>query len=201
MLSKFNHFYNLVTKSIPSKDSSLMTISSVFRNDFLQKFPDSNNLVVLELGGYLGYTTRFLSFHFKQVYSVEINSSYNLFSKILNSDRNNVKHLKFDLYNGNWHPLTEFCPQPDIVFIDASHLKNDVQMDIKNSLSYYPKSTLVFDDYGAWEGVNEAVNEFVNDKKITIISHVGYPQNQLLTPDGKFANHLGYEGVICEILN
>jgi hypothetical protein len=183
---------------MPSKSNALMIISSTFRDDMTHFFPEHQNLVVLELGKYLGYTTRFFSLNFRRVYSIEVNRYYDLFSKIYNSDRNNISNLVFDLYQGDWKKLKDFCPNPDIVFVDAAHDAKSVEMDIQNCLIYYPKSTLIFDDYGSWEGVYQSVNKFIDNRQLKLISTIGCAQNSLATPDGNFTNKLGAEGIICK---
>jgi len=198
MLDKLTHIRSLFSKSMPSKSNALMIISSTFRDDMTHFFPEHQNLVVLELGKYLGYTTRFFSLNFRRVYSIEVNRYYDLFSKIYNSDRNNISNLVFDLYQGDWKKLKDFCPNPDIVFVDAAHDAKSVEMDIQNCLIYYPKSTLIFDDYGSWEGVYQSVNKFIDNRQLKLISTIGCAQNSLATPDGNFTNKLGAEGIICK---
>lgn len=94
--------------------------------------------------------------------------------------------------------MKDFCPNPDIVFVDAAHDAKSVEMDIQNCLIYYPKSTFIFDDYGSWEGVYQSANKFIDNGQLKLISTIGCAQNSLATPDGNFTNRLGAEGIICK---
>ena len=62
----------------------------------------------------------------------------------------------------------------DFVHIDASHEYDDVLNDIK---SWYPKvkpgGMITGDDY-VWSGVNKAVNEYFNNKMITVHNYDNY---------------------------
>ena len=63
----------------------------------------------------------------------------------------------------------EFPKDIDVVFIDASHLYPHAFMDTINSILYFDKPIIVFDDYGTEYPVRKAVNDLV---KLNLLKYV-----------------------------
>lgn len=58
--------------------------------------------------------------------------------------------------------LNSWNVHPDLVYIDGSHEKTDVLMDIKLSFQLHPR-IVCGDDYWSWVGVREAVDNWIPD--------------------------------------
>ena len=57
---------------------------------------------------------------------------------------------------------------PQLVYIDASHDKEDVYIDIRNYYSILSSGGILFgDDYIAWPGVSEAVQQFSSETGVS----------------------------------
>ena len=144
------------------KKDNLRTTSFKFKKDIWNFFQNSKNQIAVEFGTHIGQTTRVLSFLFEKVYT--INKNDNIKAKALNSDRNNIVYLNFDLYSPKQLPIDE---QIDVLFIDAMHTYEAVISDINRAftMNCSPETNIVFDDYGLLPPVKKAVNEAIN--KIT----------------------------------
>ena len=83
----------------------------------------------LEVGSYLGYTTRTLAGIFKKVIAFDYNSHYlEANGEILNKDLGNVFMIKGELPGYNFRQLQH--NNVEVVFLDASHDFESVMRDI-----------------------------------------------------------------------
>jgi hypothetical protein len=68
----------------------------------------------------------------------------------------------------------------DFVFIDASHMYEDVKADL---IAWYPKikpgGILAGHDYGTWDGVTRAVNEFFADKTFEATTEICFVHRKI----------------------
>jgi hypothetical protein len=83
-------------------------------------------------------------------------------------------------------------------YLDASHDYDSVLLDVlKVAHEIYPKY-IVFDDYGAEEGVKKAVLQLVfgPDKILEVVTTVG--EKGMQVQDGRVIDD--WEGVICRVI-
>lgn len=174
---------------IPDKFEHRTTTSHKFKRDFFEYFntPNFKNKICLEIGSNIGYSTKVLSYLFKQVIGFNLESVEA--AEKFNSDRPNVKFYAQDVYN-----TTLPVDYADIFFIDAQHTYDAVIEDTLRSLKFKSdgKKYFIFDDYGAFPDIKKAVDDLINCDKIEIVKKIGHGTGD------KFVKTLyDYEGVIC----
>lgn len=59
--------------------------------------------------------------------------------------------------------VSRFGLEPDLIYVDASHLYEDVKADVSRSYELFPTATLIGDDYSSFLDVRRAVNHFMYD--------------------------------------
>lgn len=208
MLDKKQIFKGTLDKCEFSSTTSLKFKEDLYEY-FGEKFLDKK---VLELGTHHGYSTRFLSFFFKEVHTVDKEDEYvNKASKHC-SDRDNINFWKGDLYNnlvyfevpprekGIRVPglFEEFPSDMDVVFIDANHLYPAVISDTLNSILHFENPIIIFDDYGAEYTVKKAVDDLVKLGLIQFEYGIGHDSGYKIKNKGDISDFLNdQEGVIC----
>ena len=176
-------------KNIPDKFEHSTTTSHRFKKDLFEFFnkEEFKNKICVEWGSNLGYTTRVLSFLFKEVYGfnkVEVDKA-----EKFNQDRSNVKYFAQDIYNTKIS-----INEGDIFLVDAEHTYHAVIDDTTRSLQFKSsgKKYFIYDDYGAYPEIKKAIDDLVEYNKIEIVKKIGYNNEE------KFTRQLfDYEGVIC----
>ncbi|MBV8882590.1 MAG: class I SAM-dependent methyltransferase [Chroococcidiopsidaceae cyanobacterium CP_BM_RX_35] len=179
--------------SATDKSSDVFTVSQKFRDDLINFF-QPNKYNFLELGCYRGLTAKILADHFVKYLGVDISWKRLLIAKLSNVFNQNVRFKRFDLYKSDWDTLDFLA---DVVLIDAVHSYEFVRQDISNCIKRYKNAFIVFDDYGAWEGVYKAVNEAIDESRLEILQEVGARKGEL---NSLFPNNLGSEGLICRVV-
>lgn len=134
--------------------------------------------VVMELGSWLGKSTRFIASRAPKAFIVSIDhwqgsaehhstpewktllpTLYETFLKNCWMFRDRVIHLRMDTISGmklaHQHGVV-----PDVVFIDAGHDYISARADLSNALSLFPDAILCGDDF-LWPGVGQTVTEHV----------------------------------------
>ena len=190
-----NKFLRVLRQSFFSIDKSedFFTVSQKFRND-IKSFFEPQKYRFLEVGCYRGLTAKVLSSHFTEYLGVDNRWQNLLVARIINVFKSNVSFHKYDLYdNSDWSELNFAA---DIILIDASHSYEDVCQDIENCIKRYQGAFIIFDDYGAHEGVYKSVNEYIQQKHLELLAEIGAEKGQL---DSPFPNQLGSEGLICRV--
>eukprot|EP00931_Biecheleriopsis_adriatica_P109193 TRINITY_DN83453_c0_g1_i1.p1 TRINITY_DN83453_c0_g1~~TRINITY_DN83453_c0_g1_i1.p1 ORF type:complete len:365 (+),score=44.89 TRINITY_DN83453_c0_g1_i1:82-1176(+) len=183
------------------------TTSRKFKRDlanFCTRGERCRNKTALELGVGFGHSTALLSRLFRRVLVLD-NETANLeAAKQLNSDRENVVYMQFDLYNGlqpvPWASALR-GNNVSVVFIDASHFYNDVVSDIDAAIGLTGVETLGFDDVGALPTVRRAVSLFERTSTISCKS-IGKPWGQLRADvwgTEALENRDVPEGLICVV--
>ncbi|CAJ1332646.1 unnamed protein product [Effrenium voratum] len=86
-----------------------------------------------------------------------------------------------------------------VVFLDASHDFESVMQDIDNCLRIPTVSLIIFDDYGAEEGVRMAVQRFVSAARLRPVAFLGEgAAGSWRLRDGREVQDR--EAVACEVL-
>ena len=161
--------------------------------DFFNK-DKFKQFTALEVGSSLGHSTRILSHLFKSVTPLDNLPERHEKSKIRNFDRNNINYKVMDVYNQPWD-----FEQMDVVFIDCVHDYSHIKSDINNTLKSFNKPILVFDDYGLFPDLKQAIDEFINIGKLKILKRIGnYPGT--IYPKTKNKILKDREGLICQAL-
>tara|TARA_R100000008_G_C3558489_1_gene154609 strand:+ start:283 stop:858 length:576 start_codon:yes stop_codon:yes gene_type:complete len=184
-----------IIKDMPDKSEWKTTTTLDFKrhlHDFFNRdeFKDKK---VVELGTAAGHTTRVLSFLFNKVTTIDIEDDGK--SKILNADRGGVSHKYCDIYSFPWWEEEQ---DAYAVFVDAVHKKDNVALDIQNSLKIKNLKYLIFDDFGLFPEVKEAVYEAIVDNRIKPVCYIGQNKGSECA-HGRFL--LDREGIICEVLD
>lgn len=178
-----------ILENIPDKFQHKTTTSHKFKKDLFEFFnkPEFKNMVCLEIGSNIGYTTRVLSYLFKEVIGFNLDN-VELASKF-NSDRPNVRYYAQDVYNSIL-PID----YGDVFLIDAVHTYDAVINDTLRSLKFKSeeKKYFIYDDYGSFPEIKRAINDLIEYNKIKIVKKIGH------SPEEKFTRELTeYEGLIC----
>lgn len=178
-----------ILKNIPDKFQHKTTTSHKFKKDLFDFFnkDEFKDCVCLEIGSNVGYTTRILSYLFKEVIGFNLEDAS--IAEKFNVDRPNVKYYVQDVYKTKL-PID----YGDIFLIDAEHTYHAVIEDTMRSLSFKSKNKkyFIYDDYGAFPEIKQAINDLVQYEKIKIIKYIGHE------PNSNFTRQLfDYEGLIC----
>jgi len=156
----------------PDKTEDQWTISKALRKDLQEQLTDfADNFTVLEVGSYFGYTTRLLSERFARVIALDAVPQLLQANREYNLDRTNILYLRFHTLDDDWGIFS--LNTIHVVFLDASHDYETVLQDIDNCLRLSTVSLIIFDDYGAEQGVRAAVHEFVARGRLRPVSFLG----------------------------
>ena len=176
-------------KDIPDKFEHRKTTSHLFKTDVFNFFnkKEFSDKVCVEIGCHIGYTTKILSYIFKEVYA------FNLLNTIraqeFTKDRNNITYFAQDVYT------TEMpIDYGDVFLIDAVHTYGAVINDTLRSLEFKSsgKKYFIYDDYGIEPNIQRAINSLVEKNKIKIVKHIGHSKE-----DSFIKPLTDHEGVIC----
>jgi hypothetical protein len=193
MSSIFENTETDIFNASPDINNDLWTCSSKMRKDIFYFFISKKYFKIVEIGGHKGYTTKILSNIFSKVYTVDNNLNYMQENKIFNKNSSNIEYVILDIYKNNWRILPEDI---DIVFIDADHSYLCCKSDIINSINRFKNlSYIIFDDYGVWPGVKQAINEFINNKILLFETYIGLED----VPSEFGIAKNTHEGIICRV--
>jgi hypothetical protein len=175
--------------NIPDKFQHKTTTSHKFKRDLFEFFnkEEFKNKTCLEIGSNVGYTTRILSYLFKEVTGFNL-ENVELAEKF-NSDRPNVK-----FYAQNVYTTALPIDYGDVFLIDAEHTYDAVISDTIRSLTFQSndKKYFIYDDYGAFPEIKQAITDLIQHDKIEIVKYIGHE------PVSNFTRPLfDYEGIIC----
>lgn len=161
----------------------------------LNKFVSPQNKVVVELGSWLGSSTRFILQHAINAkviaidhWSDNIKDYGNGGATDASSDPGiekigtlwetflvNCWDYKDRLYpvraytQDGLKKLKDYDIVADVVYIDASHSYEDVLADITLSRELWPNAQIVGDDY-TWESVRRAVHEYADKNGLKVVA-------------------------------
>ena len=171
----------------------LWTCSDKMRSEIESFFFDKLHFKIAEIGSHKGYSTKILSNIFSKVYAVDNNVEFTNLNKKLNESKTNIEYIMLDIYKDSWEMLPDDI---EISFIDADHSYESCKSDVINSLKKFKNlQYIIFDDYGVWDGVKQAVNEFLNNKTLIFERFIGL--NDVPGPNEIIKNI--NEGIICRI--
>lgn len=183
---------------IPDKHQWKTTTSKLFKVNLLQLLSNRNKMKWIELGSAQGHTTLILSSIADTVVSVDFDDEN--CKKIEELGMNNVTTKSFDLYSTDFEDYMKES-KFNAAFIDAIHDEEHVSIDIKNCRNAGVE-LFVFDDYGGFQGVRSAVDNFIaslkNDNVKHRVTYVGmYPGGVYENTHYKILQN--WEGIIVEL--
>ena len=193
----------IILNNIPDKSENKNTTSLKFKEDLIDFLGDRfMEKTILEIGTYIGHTTRLLSFLFKKVITVDKNHDFLCDARELNIDRNNIEFMEGDIYD--FMVFDEFRDKVDVIFIDAIHEYRCVLSDTINSIAEFAGSKdiyLIYDDYGLIPEVKKAVDDCLTVGFIEFVGHIGHEKGIDIKLDNREDNKnrilLDREGIIC----
>ncbi|MCL2624233.1 MAG: class I SAM-dependent methyltransferase [Planctomycetaceae bacterium] len=141
--------------------------------------------VILELGSWLGKSTRLLSsmapqavvicidhwlgsqeHHENEAYCQKLPTLYETFIVNLWEERERVIPVRLTTVAA-LEEIRQHQIVPDLIYIDAGHAYQDVHADISTSLRLFPMSVICGDDW-SWEDVRRAVTEIAGEHNKSI---------------------------------
>jgi GT2 family glycosyltransferase/2-polyprenyl-3-methyl-5-hydroxy-6-metoxy-1,4-benzoquinol methylase/tetratricopeptide (TPR) repeat protein len=153
--------------------------------ELLQREVTSQTRLVLELGSWLGMSTRFLADRAPQATIIAIDhwkgspehqrkpewqamlpQLYDTFLSLSWEYRDRIQPLRMSTNDG-MDAVAAAGLDPDLIFIDADHTYAAVKEDLEHGHRLFPNATLVGDDYDDPE-VQQAVNEAARTWKMSI---------------------------------
>ena len=188
-----------VLNELPDKWHSKTTTSKKWKTG-LYDFCCKNDIKsVLEIGTSLGHTTYFVAHFVDKVTTVELDPSRVSRAKEFSKKHNNIIFVCQSAYGTHWG-----FGYHDLTIIDCIHEYKYVKMDIENAIKLGTKY-IAFDDYGLFPEIKQAIDEYVVDGRLELVSHIGYPigthfhmsLSTNTTPDKILVDS---EGVICRVI-
>ena len=193
--------YNEVDKvlsNLPDNWDVKTTTSKKLKTELYNFIKSKNIQSVLEIGTSLGHTTYFVAHFVDKVTTLELDSTRVSKAKQLSKKHNNIDFICGSAYaewNFDYH---------DLVIIDCIHEYKYVKSDIENSIQLGTKY-IAFDDYGLFPEIKQAIDEYVSEGKLEIVTKIGYPKGTHFhmskstntTSDKVLADS---EGLICRVV-
>lgn len=188
-----------VLNELPDKWESKTTTSKKWKTELYNFIKNNKISSVLEIGTSLGHTTYFIAHFVDKVTTMELEPSRVKNAMEFSKKHKNINFICQSAYDGEWG-----VGYHDLTIIDCIHEYKYVKMDIENAISLGTKY-IAFDDYGLFPEIKQAIDEYVSDGKLEILSKIGYPTgthfhmslSSNATIDKKLAD---YEGVICKVV-
>lgn len=191
---------NKILEGIPDKANEFKDTTSLqWKRDVLEFFIDKQLYNCLEIGTWIGHTTKILSNVFEEVWSIEFQPQRHERAKQTCAGINNITLVLGDAYSDVTY--MNFPKSFDAVVIDCDHSYEGVIKDINRAASFIGDSNkiyFVFDDFGHSEqtGVNEAVN-YALQHGLKLESYIGQPAGSVIYRDnGTFFTLMDWEGII-----
>lgn len=209
-LNKIINTINTINKTNLNIYDDIWTCSDEMRDDIKDFFSFNSNLKIGEIGSHKGYTTNVLSSIFSKVYAIDNNVEFTKLNQKYNKDKTNIEYIILDLYKDQWTKIDKITSNIqdeitynklissdiNVVFIDAIHSYDHCKSDIFNSLIHFTNlEYIIFDDYGAWSGVKQIVDELIMNQILIFEKFIGINN----VPSNNGIIKYTYEGIICSI--
>lgn len=187
-------------EQVEDKDQNPTTTSHQFKRDLWEFFQGFDEKNAVEFGTHKGQTTRILSYLFNQVITFNLPGHFDMAER-LNGDRGNITYVGINLYDA---PVDAHIPALDdypvsMFMIDAVHTFDAVMSDFTRS-NWMPQAEgdvyFVFDDYGLYRDVWQAVNQLIIARRIERVRYIGHPPGHVFSGGRKLDDH---EGIICKL--
>jgi len=192
-------YVDQILNELPDKWDSKTTTSKKWKTG-LYNFCHKNDVKsVLEIGTSLGHTTYFVAHFVDKVTTVEVDPARVNRARELSKKHNNINFICQSAYGTEWG-----FGYHDLTIIDCIHEYKYVKMDIENAIKLGTKY-IAFDDYGLFPEIKQAIDEYVSEGKLEIVSKIGYPKGTHFhmslstntTPDKILIDS---EGIICKVV-
>ena len=188
-----------ILSELPDKWEVKTTTSKRWKrglSDFCKK---ENIESILEIGTSLGHTTYFVAHFVPKVTTVEVEYSRVQKAKEFSNKHNNINFICQSAYDKDWD-----FGYHDLTIIDCIHEYKYVKMDIENAIKLGTKY-IAFDDYGLFPEIKQAIDEYISDGKMEVVSKIGYPKGTHFymskstnTTTDKIL--IDSEGIICKVV-
>jgi hypothetical protein len=141
--------------------------------------------LVVELGAWLGMSTRFIADHAPNATVVSVDhwrgspeqmpradlstllpSLYEMFLSLCWRYRDQIIPLRMTTADG-LKTISTYGLTPDVIFLDSDHSQDAVMSDLRLACVLFPGATFVGDDYD-WQSVQTAVNEFAKGNGLSV---------------------------------
>lgn len=159
----------------------------------LAKHLDGNMKVVVELGSWLGLSSKYILSHAPDAILICVDHWQG--SKQARNAKNSVmqhrlltlyetfqvnlwkvRHRVIPIRSDSWRGLEiihEYGVIPDLVYIDASHEYIDVFKDVDTAVCLFPDSIICGDDWGL-PGVRQAITEIARSRNLDVVTYGGW---------------------------
>lgn len=192
---------NKILEGIPDKGYTFKDTTSLkWKYDVLDFFIDKNLYNCLEIGTWVGYTTKILANVFQEVWSIEFQAQRHKKAQETCKGIDNITLILGDAYSDETYKT--FPKSFDAVVIDCDHSYEGVIKDINRGASFIGNSNkiyFVFDDFGHSEqtGVNAAVTHALQSG-LTLEKYIGKEPGTIIHRDDNTSFTLmDWEGVIA----
>lgn len=188
-----------ILSELPDKWESKTTTSKKWKRGLYNFCMDNSIKSLLEIGTSAGHTAYFVAHFIDKVTTVEVDFNRVEKAKKLSEKHNNINFICQSAYGSDWG-----FGYHDLTIIDCIHEYDYVKMDIENAIKLGTKY-IAFDDYGLFPEIKQAIDEYVSEGKLEVITKIGYPKGTHFhmsistntTPD-KILNDS--EGIICRVI-
>jgi predicted O-methyltransferase YrrM len=156
--------------------------------ELLQQVVKPEHRLIVELGSFVGLSTRFLADlapqativaidhwrgspeHFTDPKSIPVLPIlYETFLASCWDYRSRLVPLRMPTLDG-LEQVARYGLCPDLIFVDASHAYEAVKADLETARRLFPRAALVGDDWD-WDGVRQAVSEVAREQSLKLQTH------------------------------
>jgi len=172
-----------VEPAVPASDHGWFGPEHV---ELLTPFLNPDLKVVLEVGSWLGKSTRWIADHAPSAQVIAIDTWHGSPEHHQNAEWKGMLPTLYDTFlKSCWAYRNRIIPVrqpsvsglrlvhahniiPDVIYLDGSHEYGDVKADMETILTLFPNSDLAGDDF-MWPGVERAVRESCQPRGIPIL--------------------------------
>lgn len=189
---------------IPNKPDWFATTSYKFKTDVWNYFnkEEFTSYIAIELGTSKGYSAKLFSYLFKEVHTINLKQGNDVIKYLY--EKSNISAYELDLYSHDSKILFNQLPNAHVYFIDALHTYNAVLSDIQLCMNHGDsvEKYLIFDDYGSYTEVAEAIDSMIFKQKLQVIKYIGesagWSYGPAVSDTTRTLNN--FEGLICKVI-